>query len=272
MASLFFGFQYFASQESGKVNQESPAIDSQSTKQLQSDIEQLQEDLDTEKEKNLQLQASNPPQQSQENNPADDTDTDNPDPTSEEEQSTEEWRSNPNNCTADQWISAETPYDCIDKPVAIAPVTVAPDACSATFLDSFDAVQYPVQKFTELKDAMIGTWQGCVSTPWEDPTLVQLSFKTDGTYTSKLLDTSKSKFGSALYYGTDDNHPSKQYEIYDVQDNGLASGDINIYFDSGSTTTSLFYDLKSSGNHLEFSFLHRNQYGPLEVQLTKTSD
>lgn len=44
------------------------------------------------------------------------------------------WQSNPNNCTADQWISSDAPFSCIDKPVpapVAAAVQAAPTAISS---------------------------------------------------------------------------------------------------------------------------------------------
>lgn len=48
-------------------------------------------------------------------------------------QSTVTWQSNPNNCTADQWISATAPFSCIDKPTATASAPAVASPVGTTY-------------------------------------------------------------------------------------------------------------------------------------------
>lgn len=48
-----------------------------------------------------------------------------------EPQATQSWESNPQHCTDNQWIAAEPPFDCIDKPVEMPTIPSAPANCES---------------------------------------------------------------------------------------------------------------------------------------------
>jgi len=46
------------------------------------------------------------------------------------------WQDNPNNCTSNQWISADPPFSCIDKPVATVATTIS-SGCGDNFYANY---------------------------------------------------------------------------------------------------------------------------------------
>ena len=129
---------------------------------------------------------------------------------------------------------------------------------------------------TEIKNNMVGDWIGNVTTPWVAPQNVVFMFNSDGTYSGKALTATNFAYptefwGSALYYGSDIDHESKTYNIYDVQADGKATADITIYFHENSTNVDRLRHISFSpdGNYLEFELWHHMTYGPIKYKLTR---
>jgi len=129
---------------------------------------------------------------------------------------------------------------------------------------------------TEIKDFMVGEWVGNVTTPWVEPQNVVFQFETDGAYSGRALTATNSAvpyefWGPALYYGTDADHASKVYNIYDIQADGKATADITIYFHVGTTNVDRLRHISFSpdGNYLEFELWHHMTYGPVRYRLTR---
>lgn len=112
---------------------------------------------------------------------------------------------------------------------------------------------------------MVGTWAGCLTTPWVPRYWVTITFRADGTYTGVAEETAEGY--PAFYYGTDDDAPEKVYELNDLQDDLEGIGQIDIFFFVGSVNRGELRNIRLTGNELEFEFFHRGEYGPLLYQL-----
>jgi hypothetical protein len=128
-----------------------------------------------------------------------------------------------------------------------------------------------VSTLEKLTDGMVGSWHGCVVTPWVPIYSVDLAFRADGTYSStgELLDF---HLIPGMYYGTDNDDPGKRWRIDDFQASGLGSGFIDIAFGAasgGSVNHDPVSAIRLMGDQLEFEMLHHGSYGPLVFQLVR---
>lgn len=123
---------------------------------------------------------------------------------------------------------------------------------------------------SDLKVGIVGTWQGCVTTPWLPVYWVTITFKSDGTYTASSNEVLDGRSTFPMYYGGQQDSPKDTYSVDNFQ-NGLGSGVFNIVFTdgSGSVVPEDMQNIKLMGNKLSFNFKHFNKYGPLNYQLTR---
>jgi len=149
-----------------------------------------------------------------------------------------------------------TPTNCAD----FDSPTIAPTATSVEALSS----------------AMVGTWVGCITTPWTSTYLVRLTFNADGTYDSEALEvpvfvvTGTPDAGTpGLYYGADGPDPRKRWAVSDVGETGAGSGTIVIAFTPGATVTNRLNDIRLTNDRLSFEFLHLDSYGLLRLHLVR---
>jgi hypothetical protein len=142
----------------------------------------------------------------------------------------------------------------------------APGACgSFTFSP---APEISVDSLAELEDGMVGTWAGCLTTPWVPRYWVTITFRANGTYSGFAEETAGQP---AFYYGTDEDMAEKRYELNDLQDDLEGVGQIDIVFWEGNTNRGDLRNIRLTGNELEFEFFHRGQYGPLLYQLYRAA-
>ena len=114
-----------------------------------------------------------------------------------------------------------------------------------------------------------------MTTPWTDPYWVTITFRADGTYSSRAHEGAEN---SALYYGTDGDSAFKLYELYELQDDLEGMGSIDIVFLPDDEVTSLdgvvrgddLRNIRLMGDQLEFEFFHFNEYGPVSYRLWRT--
>lgn len=121
----------------------------------------------------------------------------------------------------------------------------------------------------EFRQAMVGTWTGTMTCPWQAPIAVSFTFRADGTYSSKA---DVEGTGPALYYGSDLDSPLKTYNVYDVSQTERKFGlcRLTVYFQGSETTVEEeLQDLTVTGTTLGFQFLHLGKYGPVSVQLSR---
>ena len=148
----------------------------------------------------------------------------------------------------------------------ILAVDGAPERCAGwTFPDD------PVSASTidELKNGMVGSWHGCVDTPWVPTYWIDMTFRADGTYSASTGEVVDTFAGPALYYGIDDDDPDKVWRIDDLQASGLGTGIIDIVFGGGSVNRDPLSAIRLMGDRLGFEIMHGGQYGPLEIQLVR---
>ena len=142
----------------------------------------------------------------------------------------------------------------------------APERCAGWKLS---AEPVSISTVDELTTGVVGSWHGCVTTPWVPMYWVDLTFRADGTYSSTVGEVLDSFPIPAMYYGTDADDPSKQWRINDVQAGGLGVGTIDIAFGGGSVNRDTISEIRLMGNALEFEMMHRGEYGPLVFQLVR---
>ncbi|GAB4515770.1 MAG: hypothetical protein Tsb0020_34410 [Haliangiales bacterium] len=128
--------------------------------------------------------------------------------------------------------------------------------------------------FERTRAGIPGRWQGTRVLPstWSDPggDVVEFVFYADGAYSATCPGQC-----TALYYGSDADHPSKTYELTDILDNGEGVGRIHVWFGdtSGSVTQGAMevVALDSSGDRLSFEFWNvwGGRYGPVRYQLDR---
>ena len=143
-------------------------------------------------------------------------------------------------------------------------IAPSPEAC----LDfGFATADITIQSLAELQGGMLGTWAGCVTTPWVPPYWVTITFRDDGTYSGVAQPDQLGDWQPAFYYGTDEDSPEKRYELIGLQDSLKGVGQIDIFFSEGNTNRGYLPSIKLMGDQLEFEFFHRGQYGPLTYRL-----
>jgi hypothetical protein len=135
----------------------------------------------------------------------------------------------------------------------------------------FPAADISVSTIDELSSGIVGTWQGCVATPWVPAYFVTMTFRADGSYSAGSTEVLDGQQMVAMYYGTDPDNVSKRYAVNDLQASMQGTGQIDVYFGdgSGSVNRGDLRNIKLMGDVLEFEFFHRGVYGPLTFQLVR---
>ncbi len=120
-----------------------------------------------------------------------------------------------------------------------------------------------------IRDGVLGTWTGTATTPWTLPYAVTFTFDSYSHYSAKSLEDGY----TALYYGSDEDYPDKRYGITDVQDDGNARGFIDIVFAPGNSSREILEGimLSADGQRLQFWFMYRASYGPLQYDLQRST-
>jgi hypothetical protein len=127
----------------------------------------------------------------------------------------------------------------------------------------------PVFRFVP-EAGMIGSWEGCVTTPWTSVHHVAVTFRADGTYSAVTTESLDDSSGPAFYYGTDEDSPEKLYRVNDLQDSGKGGGEIDVHFWPGNSVRDELRNTKLIGDKLEFELFHFHVYGPVTVRLICT--
>jgi hypothetical protein len=143
-----------------------------------------------------------------------------------------------------------------------------PEACKGF---DFARDDITATSYDELTAGVVGSWTGCVTTPWTPMYAVAVTLRADGTYsatTSEVLDGNRM---IAMYYGSDDASPAKTYAINDFQASRLGLGQIDVTFGdgSGSVVRDDLRNVRLMGDKLEFEMFHMGTYGPLTFELNR---
>ena len=124
-------------------------------------------------------------------------------------------------------------------------------------------------KLALIRYGVAAKWRGMVTTPWRSPYPVEVTFQTDGHYSSRALGSS---LLPAFYYGTDKDSQEKRYDVYDVYANGEGVAWIKIVFSPGSTRQGEMrhISLNTDLTKLTFKFWATwgSTYGPIIFDLT----
>jgi hypothetical protein len=150
----------------------------------------------------------------------------------------------------------------------IIAVDGAPERCAGW---AFSEDPVSVSTIDELRAGMVGSWHGCVETPWVPTYWIDLTFRADGTYSStgEMLDSHPVP---GLYYGTDAEDPAKRWRIDDLQASGLGVGIIDIAFGAaggGTVNRDPISAIRLMGDRLQFEMMHHGSAGPLVFQLVR---
>ncbi len=150
-----------------------------------------------------------------------------------------------------------------DRMVVIA-TDGQPERCKGF---DFPKADISVSTIDELTSGMVGTWHGCVTTPWTIQYGVDVTFRADGTYSATSGEVLDGQTMTALYYGIDDDSPLKKWWINDLQASNKGVGEIDIVFDAKGVNRDELRNVKLMGDQLELELFHQGQYGPVLVQL-----
>jgi hypothetical protein len=125
--------------------------------------------------------------------------------------------------------------------------------------------------FNDLESGMIGTWAGCVTTPWVLPYWVDFTFRSDGTYSAVSPERLDGQEMNAMYYGTEEDTPNKRWALNDIQDSGKGVGQIDIaWAEHSGTTRDELRNIELMGDQLRFELFHMDVYGPLTFELHRS--
>jgi hypothetical protein len=130
----------------------------------------------------------------------------------------------------------------------------------------FEFSEGPISVTTlqELSDGMVGTWEGCVETPWVPVYFVRIAFHADGTYTADAPERLDGSETFPFYWGGEDDSSSNRYTIDDLQDSLKGLGEIEIPWRGE------LRHIRLMGDQLEFHFFN-GDYGPLVFRLFRTT-
>jgi hypothetical protein len=171
---------------------------------------------------------------------------------------------------ADGWHTfvAECPSSVGDLTARVRAIAMdrKPEACR-----DFEFVrdEISVSSYKELAAGVVGTWKGCVTTPWTPMYEVTVTFRDDGTYSASTTEVLDGSELVAMYYGTDDDFPAKLYAINDLQDSRLGVGQIDVVFGPEPGVRDELRNMRLMGDKLEFELFHLDRYGPLTFQLER---
>jgi len=139
-----------------------------------------------------------------------------------------------------------------------------PEACR-----DFEFVrgEISVSSYEDLTAGVVGTWKGCVTSPWTPMYEVTITLRQDGTYSAASPEVLDGYDMVAMYYGTDDDYPQKLYAINDFQDSQLGIGQIDVVFGPEPGVRDELRNVRLMGDQLEFELFHLDDYGPVTFQL-----
>lgn len=125
----------------------------------------------------------------------------------------------------------------------------------------------------QLRSGMQITWAGCVTTPWDPPYPVTVTFRDDNTYSARRLLLGPRVPGngqSAFRNGVDADSPLKIYTV-----DGLASGGgfgtLAIVYDHGGPAPGSLRNIRLLGDRLTFDYYFQHTAGPIEFRLYRVT-
>jgi hypothetical protein len=163
--------------------------------------------------------------------------------------------------TFDVWCPASD--GVATSKIQIRVVDGQPERCLGV---SFDGGPVTADTFQELRAGMIGSWRGCVDTPWTPTYQVDIEFRRDGTYRATGGESLDGQHMTALYYGSDRASREKRYALLDMQDSGRGLGQIDLWWRPGDTNRGELRNIRLMGDVLTFEVFH-GESGPITFWL-----
>jgi len=137
----------------------------------------------------------------------------------------------------------------------------------------FDFVGRPLSSSTleSLESGMIGSWEGCVTTPWVPAYWVDFTFRSDGTYSAVSGEQLDGQVMNAMYWGTEADSQGKRWALNDIEDSGKGLGQIDIaWAEHSDTNRDELRNIELMGDQLRFELIHMGEYGPVTFELHRT--
>lgn len=137
------------------------------------------------------------------------------------------------------------------------------------FPDGKDAVT----SLEELRSGMQMTWAGCVTTPWDEPYPVTVTFRADNTYSARRLSDgpwAMPNGHSAFRNGVDTDSPLKIYTV-DGMASGGGFGQLAIVFDHGGPAPGSLRNIRLMDDQLAFDYYYKHTAGPIEFRLYRVT-
>jgi hypothetical protein len=140
-----------------------------------------------------------------------------------------------------------------------------PEACK-----DFEFVRddISVSSYEELTLGMVGTWEGCVATPWTPLFSVSLVLSQDGAFSAKTDEALDGNKMVALYYPSDES--AKTFQINDFQASRLGIGQIDVGSDPTSPARLDLRNVRLMGDKLEFEVFN-GEYGPVTFRVNRVA-
>jgi hypothetical protein len=137
----------------------------------------------------------------------------------------------------------------------------------------FESTPLSFTTVDELESGMIGSWEGCVTTPWVPAYWVDITFRSDGTYSAISTEVLDGQDMNAMYYGSERDAPNKRWAVVDLTDSGTGAGQIDIVWDEhNETVRDELRNVELMADKLRFDFLHFQRYGPVTFELRRSPD
>jgi hypothetical protein len=127
-------------------------------------------------------------------------------------------------------------------------------------------------RFSWMKQAMVGTWEGRRTDPWDTPAQVRIHFDASGKYTAHCIPDS---YGCVWHYGVDDDLPGKTYALFDLHADGTGMSHIGITFSASEvlagTLDSITIDPAAMSLSFDFFPTWLGQLGPVHFDLRRVA-
>jgi len=125
--------------------------------------------------------------------------------------------------------------------------------------------------FGWMKQAMVGTWTGTRTDPWDPPATVTITLDASGSYSAHCVGSDPNC--SVWHYGTDADLPNKTYQLFDLHTDGTGEAYIEIAFsatevDQG-TLDNIAIDPNATMMNLDFYPTWSGRIGPVHLALVR---
>lgn len=126
--------------------------------------------------------------------------------------------------------------------------------------------------FGWMQQAMVGTWIGTRTDPWDSPATVTVTFEASGAYSAHCVVPDPSC--SVWHYGGDQDLPGKTYQLFDLHANGAGEAYIEIVWpivltQQQGTLDNIAIDPTATTMELDFYPTWQGRIGPVHLSLVR---